>query len=165
MTTKRSGFALLLVGLIVTVSLAGTADPSTAPALRILVVDGTKTLASSMRVIALAEGIQKSGADVKMILAEGLGPFDAPLRNQSPPATPYNVILIFPRGLDEGTASRIWILSAGDPRERPAVAQVVATLRQGIDRAFSGIAAGVGPLDDLWAAFTASLYVREGWLR
>jgi hypothetical protein len=100
-----------------------------------------------------------------MILADDLGPFDDPLRDRPRPDVPFDLILIAPRGIDDGTASRIWILVAGNPRENPRTAQAIELLRAGIDRAFAGIASAVGPLDDLWAALTASFYVLEGWLQ
>jgi len=166
MKMKRSIIAALFLGLIVGGSLAAVADSSSASPYRVLVVDGTKTLASTMRVMGLAGGIRQSGvADVTVILADDLGPFGDPLRGRSRPETPFDLILIVPRGIDDGTAPRIWILVAGNPRENPLVAQAIELLRGGIGRAFAGIASAVGPLDDLWAALTASAYVREGWLQ
>ncbi|MDD5220399.1 MAG: hypothetical protein PHV11_07525 [Candidatus Bipolaricaulis sp.] len=161
--------ALFVGGVVAGASLAAVAaDGGARPGspYRMLVVDGTKTLASTMRVVGLAGGIRQSGAaDVTVILADDLGAFEDPLRVLSRPETPYDLIVIVPRGIDDGTATRIWILVAGDPSENPLAAQGIALLRGGIDRAFAGLAFAVGPLDDLWAALTASLYVREGWLR
>jgi len=166
MKMKRSILVALFLGLVVGGSLAAVADSSSASPYRVLVVDGTKTLASTMRVMGLAGGIRKSGAaDVTVILADDLGPFADPLRNLPCPETPFDLILIVPRGIDDGTATRIWILVAGNPRENPLAAQAVELLRGGIDRAFAGVAFAVGPLDDLWAALTASCYVQEGWLQ
>ncbi|MEN6370352.1 MAG: hypothetical protein ABFD77_11745 [Thermotogota bacterium] len=166
MKMKRSILVALFLGLVVGGSFAAVADSSSASPYRVLVVDGTKTLASTLRVVGLAGGIRQSGvADVAIILADDLGPFVDPLRDRSRPETPYDLILIVPRGIDDGSASRIWILVAGNPRETPLTAQAIELLRAGIDRAFAGIASGVDPLDDLWAALMASCYVREGWLR
>jgi len=166
MKTKRAILAAAVLGLLVGTSLAGGAQSSPSSPYRVLVVDGTKTLASTMRVVGLASGIRQSGvADVAIVLADNLGPFADPLRNLPRPATPFDLILIVPGGIDDGTAARIWILVAGNPRENPLTAQAIELLRAGVDRAFAGIASGVGPLDDLWAALTASLYVREGWLQ
>ena len=166
MKMKRSILVAFFLGLVVGGSLAAAADSSSASPYRVLVVDGTKTLASTMRVMGLAGGIRKSGAaDVTVILADDLGPFADPLRNLPRPEAPFDLILIVPRGIDDGTASRIWILVAGNPRENPLAAQAIELLRAGIDRAFAGIGSAVGPLDDLWAALTASYYVQEGWLQ
>ncbi len=163
MKRKRAILAAAVLGLLVGVSFAGSAQSSP---YRVLVVDGTKTLASTMRVVGLAGGIRQSGAaDVTVTLADDLGAFEDPLRALPRPEMPYDLIVIVPRGVDDGTATRIWILVAGNPDETPFAAQGIALLRGGIDRAFAGLASAVGPLDDLWAALTASFYVREGWLR
>jgi len=162
-----NGKRVTLATAVLTVVLAGglIAAAQAAP-YRVLVVDGTKTLASTMRVVGLAGAIRQSGlADVAVILADDLGPFDDPLCDRPPPEAPYDLILIMPRGIDDGTATRIWILVAGNPHNTPLVDQAVALLRGGIDAAFAGIASAVGPLDDLWAALSASLYVVQGWLR
>jgi hypothetical protein len=169
MKMRRSILVALFVGLVVVGSLAAAAadgDAPSGPLYRVLVIDGTKTLMSTMRVVGLAGGIRQSGvADVTMILADDLGPFDDPLRDRPRPDVPFDLILIVPRGIDDGAASRIWILVAGNPRENPLAAQAIGLLRAGIDRAFAGAASAVGPLDDLWAALTASFYVLEGWLQ
>jgi len=157
--------ALSLTILCAAVGEASVEEPAAAP-FRVLLVDGTKTLTSTMRVVALAEGIRRSGGvDVAMMLADDLGPFDDPLAGRPLPDVPYDLMIVVPRGVDDGTASRIWILIAGDLRANPIVAEAIELLRGGINRAFAGIAEAVGPLDDLWAALMASLYVREGWLR
>ncbi len=166
MKMKRSILVALFLGLVVGGNLAAVADSSSALPYRVLVVDGTKTLASTMRVVGLAGGIRQSGmADVAIILTDNLGPFDDPLKDHLRPEVPFDLILIVPRGIDDGTASRIWILVAGNPRENPLTTQAIELLRAGIDRAFAGIGSAVGPLGDLWAALMASCYVREGWLR
>jgi hypothetical protein len=38
-------------------------------------------------------------------------------------------------------------------------------LGAGMSLVFGSSVSAAGPLDDLWAALTASLYVAEGWLR
>jgi len=161
--TKR---LILAAAALLVVLGGGLAAAAQSAPYRILVVDGTKTLASTMRVVGLAGAIRQSGvADVAAILADDLGPFDDPLRGRPLPDAPYDLILIVPRGIDDGTAARIWILVSGNPDADPLTAQAIGLLRQGIDLAFAGIASAVGPLDDLWAALTASLYVLQGWLR
>jgi len=167
---KRRGVvvAIALLGFVIaSVGFAANAgDSPPPPAYRVLLVDGTKTLASTMRVVGLAGGIRQSGvAELTVLFADGGGPFDDPLRERERPSVPYDLILIVPRGIDDGTASRIWILVAGNPAASDLVSMAVGLLGQGVDLAFSGVARAVGPLDDLWAALSASLYVQQGWLR
>lgn len=159
---------ILIVGLVcIGGALAGAQSGDAAsPAYRVLIVDGTKTLTSTMRVMGLASGIEQSGmADVDALVADELDSFDDPLTERPAPDEPYDLIILVPRGVDDGTVYGIWILLAGDAQSVPEVAQAVALLGQGIDAAFSGIASAVKAGDDLWAALTAALYVREGWLR
>lgn len=164
MKTKRRILAAAVLGLLVGASLAGGAQAAPTSPYRVLVVDGTKTLASTMRVVGLAGGIRQSGAAVSVVLADDLGPFDNPLSDRPRPEAPYDLILIVPRGVDDGTATRIWVLVAGNPNADPFTAQAIELLRAGIGRAFAGIASAVGPTDDLWAALTASWCVLQGWL-
>ena len=163
MKTKR-----LIVGIAVLVAVVAGSLTAIAQlaSYRVLIVDGTKTLTATMRVVGLAGGIRQSGvADVTIMLADDLGPFDDPLQGAPRPEAAYDLILIIPRGIDDGTATRIWVLVPGNPDAEPLTAQAVALLGAGIDRAFAGLATAVGPLDDLWAALTASFYVVQGWLR
>ena len=166
MTKKRATLLAFLACLVATSSLATASLAATAAAYRVLIVDGTQTLASTMRVVGLAGGIKQSGvSDVAVLVAASLGPFDVPLHGWRQPEIPYDVILLVPRGVDDRTAPRIWVLVAGDPRANPLVAQAMGLLAGGVDRAFAGIASAAGPLDDLWAALAASYCVQEGWLR
>ncbi|MEW5825722.1 MAG: hypothetical protein AB1778_02740 [Candidatus Bipolaricaulota bacterium] len=133
---------------------------------RVLLVDGTKTFTSTMRVVGIAGAIRQSGvADLTVLFADGLGPFDDPLAGRQAPEAPYDLILIIPRGIDDGSATRIWLLVAGDPSSRPDAAQAMALFQEGIAAAFAGLASAVGPLDDLWAALAASAFVNGGWLQ
>lgn len=158
--------ALAMALLVIGGGLALADEPAgTSSTYRVLIVDGSKTLNATMRVVGLASAIGRSGfAEVTVQLADGLGPFVDPLTDQKRPDEPYQLIILVPRGVDDATAYGIWILLPGDPQATPEAAQAVALLGAGIDAAFSGIASAVGPTDDLWAALTAALYVQEGWL-
>jgi len=158
--------ALAMTLLVIAGGLALADEPGDmSPTYRVLIVDGSKTLNSTMRVLGLANAIGRSGfAEVTVRLADDLGSFMDPLIDQKRPDEPYQLIILVPRGVDDATAYGIWILLPGDPQATPEVAQAVALLSQGIDAAFSGIASAVDPTDDLWAALTAALYVQEGWL-
>ena len=168
-TTQKGTWILLCIGFLLAVGAVtaigeegGTTVP---PAYRVLVVDGTKTLSSTMRLVGLASGIEQSGlADVTVLLADDLGSFDDPLEDRLAPEQPYDLILLVPRGVDDGTAYALWMLVGGDPNAAAGVAQALSLLGAGIETAFAGTTAAMGPTDDLWAALTAALYVQEGWL-
>jgi len=166
---KRIGTLVWIVSLLLvgTATVAGQQDTSvTAPAYRVLVVDGTKTLNSTMRIVGLATGIKQSGlADVTVVLADDLGSFDDPLVGRPLPEEPYDLVLIFPRGVDDGTAYAVWMLVGGDSSEAAGIDQALALLSEGIRTAFGGTVSAMGATDDLWAGLTTALYVQMGWLR
>jgi len=170
MRTKKRMWTLVWIAtlfLVGTATFAGDENAAAAaPLYRVLVVDGTKTLNSTMRIVGLATGIKQSGlADVTVVLADDLGSFDEPLVGRPLPEEPYDLVLIFPRGVDDGTAYAIWMLVGGDPNRAEGVGQALALLGEGLHAAFAGIAPAMGPTDDLWAGLTAALYVQTGWLK
>jgi len=156
------------VGLLAVMSggvMADDAAETAASVYRVLIVDGTKTLNSTMRVLALANVIRQSGlAEVAVQLADDLGPFDEPLGGQQAPDAPYHLIILIPRGVDDATAYGVWIILSSASQGIPEVAGAVELLSQAVNMVFDGIAGALSAGDDLWAAVTAALYVQEGWL-
>lgn len=133
---------------------------------RLLIVDGTKSLEATLRVLGLANAIQRSGrVEVTVLLSEDMGSFADPLENHDVPEIAYDVILLIPTDVDRGTAYGIWILVSGDPQATPERSQAVMALRLGVEEAFLGLSRALGVYDDLWAAVTAALYTQQGWLR
>jgi len=139
---------------------------ASAASYRVLIVDGTTTLEASLRVGALAGAIRQSGlADVGAVFSSTESPFDDPLEGRSVPATPYDLVMIIPRGIGDGTWNVVWLLVAGNPAADPAVSMALTILGGGMSLAFGEGVRAAGPLDDLWATLSASLYVSQGWLR
>ncbi len=133
---------------------------------RVLLVDGTKTLEATLRVGALAGAIRQSGlAEVSVIFSDATSPFADPLVRQPLPTAPFDLIIVIPRGVGDGTSDVVWLLVAGSPSANPAASSALSLLSSGMGLAFGGGVRGLGPLDDLWATLTASLYAAEGWLR
>ncbi len=133
---------------------------------RVLLVDGTKTLEATLRVGGLAGAIRQSGlAEVSVIFSDASSTFADPLAGEPLPAEPFDLIIIIPRGVGDGTADAVWLLVAGNPYANPAAFSALSLLSSGMDAVFGGAVRALGPLDDLWATLAASLYVAEGWLR
>jgi len=144
---------------------AETAQPTAAP-FRVLLVDCTTTLESTLRVGGLAGGIRQSGlAELTVLFSDAASPYDDPLAGRPLPGAPFDLILVVPRGVGDGTASVVWLLVAGNPEGSPTASSALKLLGAGMSLVFGSNVSGAGPLDDLWAALTASLYVAEGWLR
>jgi hypothetical protein len=133
---------------------------------RVLLVDGTKTLEATLRVGGLAGAIRQSGfAEVSVIFSNVTSAFADPLVGQPLPTTPFDLIIIIPRGVGDGTSDLVWLLIAGSPGANPAASSALSLLSSGMGLVFGGGVRALGPLDDLWATLTASLYAAEGWLR
>jgi hypothetical protein len=153
--------AILVVCCCVAVGAACTAAPY-----RVLLVDGTKTLEATLRVGGLAGAIRQSGlAEVAVVFTDEESAYADPLSGMPAPESPYDLMIIIPRGVGDGTADVVWLLVGGNPAANPAASTALATLSAGMDLVFGGAVRGQGPLDDLWATLAASLYVAEGWLR
>lgn len=143
----------------------GTAS-GVAASYRVLIVDGTKTLEATLRVGGLAGAIRQSGlAEVSVLFTDAASPYDDPLAGRSAPAEPYDLVLIIPRGVGDGSADVVWVLVGNAVAASPDLASSFTLLSSGIGMAFAGAAHAQSPLDDLWALFTSALYVAEGWLR
>jgi len=159
---------LVLTGLLaVTVPLVASAQPESG-AVRVLVVDETKTLASTMRVAGLVGALRSIGAfEVGVALADVATSYDDPLAGRFPAEgeAPYDLILILPRGLDEGSINRIWIVSAGLSSLTPAVAASLGVLAGTVDLVFAGVGRTIDVSEDLWPCLLWSAYSMNGSIR
>ena len=154
-----------LIVLATCVLIGGAMDVAAAP-YRVLLVDGTKTLEATLRVGALAGAIRQSGlADVSAVFVDALSPYEDPLAGRPAPDEAYDLVLIIPRGVGDGTTDIVWALAGNALAANPELASSFSLLSTGIGLAFNGAVRVQGPLDDLWAFFTSALYVAEGWLR
>ena len=167
-TTKR--ILALTILLTLGLALAGFTQetPSEGPApLRLLMVDGTKTFGSTARVGALAGAIRSTGLfELDVRFSNATCPYDDPLACQADrPETPYDVIVAIPRGIDDGSAASIWVVTGVLPWTSPDRWPAIAAVSGMVDQVFAGLATAVDPSQDLWPAFTASLYQAQGWLR
>lgn len=158
---KKAAWMVVAVCLVVTVSVVASAAP-----FRVLLVDATKTLEATLRVGGLAGAIRQSGlAEVSVLFSDVESPYGDPLAGRDAPTQPYDLILIVPRGVGDGSASMVWVLVGSAVAANPEAAASFSLLGSGIERAFAGAVRALSPLDDLWALFTSAFYVAEGWLR
>jgi hypothetical protein len=162
--------AALLMGL----SLAGVAQVThdenvreQVPVVKLLLVDGTKTFASTARVGALAGATRSTGLfDLTVRFSDETCLFSDPLAREADlPTTPYDVVIIIPRGIDDVSADIIWIVTNILPWTHSESWPAIAAVQGMIDQIFAGLATAVDSSIDLWPAFAASLYQTQGWLR
>ncbi len=159
-------FTALLLSFIPILQVLGQQEEQAAGApFRVLLVDETKTFASTMRVGALAGVLKKTGVvdlDVKMIDVESS--YVDPLAGLPLPERPYDLILIVPAGIDDATVAQIWLVSRYYEQTTPQYV-LLTGLSEIADQVFQGSTVATDVSEDLWPAGYASFYLMEGWLR
>jgi len=152
---------------VLSIGFVGQAASEGAP-LRLLLVDETKTFLSTMRVGALVGALKRTGTfEVTLRFADVASSYDDPLSEQDPPADTalFDVILILPRGLDDGSIVQIWLLSEVREQAKPGVWPAVETLSFVVDQVFEGVGGAVDVTEDLWPGFLWLAYSIKGWTR
>ena len=163
--TKRFAQATLIGLLVLVVGLAGLSQSAPEPT-RVLVVDETKTFLSTMRVAGLVGALRQVGLfDVSVALGDVASDYDDPLAGQEAPGVPYDVILILPRGLDNGAIDTIWVVSNGLDLLPAPVRAGVEIISQVTEQVFADLAEAVDVHEDLFPAFLWGLYSVKGWMK
>jgi len=168
MRIRRSAFLMPLFFLVLAGSSHLLIGQGAGNDTRLLLVDGTKTFASTMRVGALAGALKTIGLfDVCVRLVEVPSSHDDPLQAEQSDAeqTPFDVIVVLPRGLDDASTNQVWLVTAGLKSLTPTVLAGVNAASGIIDQIFQGSAEAIDVSEDLWPGLLATLYLREGWLR
>jgi len=132
---------------------------------RLLLVDETKTFASTMRVGALAGILRKAGmVDLFVELVDVESSYGDPLAGLATAEEPYDIILIIPKGIDDGSVAQIWLVTRFFEEASPEYSGLLA-LSGIIDQIFQGLATAINVSEDLWPGGYAALYLQQGWLR
>jgi len=163
----RIGSVFVVCMLLLSALVAAQTDPSAQP-VRLLVIDETKTFLSTMRIGGLVGALKGAGLfQVDVEFADVESSWDNPLAGATPVAEqePYDIVLVVPRGIDDGTADWVWILNGPEHLVAPQVMAGVDVLEQFVGLVFEGNVAPVGVNDDLMVTFLYGLYVVEGWIR
>jgi len=153
--------------LVVAGALVASAQPEVA-SIRVLVVDETKTFNSTMRVAGLVGALRSVGLfDVGVALADVTSSYEDPLVGREPEegGELYDLIVVLPRGLDDGSVRQIWIVSAGLDALSPSVATGLGVLSGVVDRVFDGIGEAIDVSEDLWPCLLWAVYSTNGWIR
>ncbi len=166
MKQARKIIVLALLTLLVLASMQAFAQQSQPQMkLRLLLVDETKTFSSTMRVGALAGILKKTGmVDLSVKMIDVDSSYADPLVGLDAPKQPYDLVLIIPRGIDDGSISQIWLVSEYYGSSTPQYA-LLAGLSRIVDQVFKGLATATDVSEDLWPAGYTALYQEEGWLR
>jgi hypothetical protein len=160
--------ALLSLAVLVAACATGWAQDSSqeSTVLRLLLVDATKTFASTARVGALAGAIRSAGTfDLQVCFSDQEGTYGDPMIDVEPrPEGLFDLVVFVPRGIDDGTDDAIWVITNILPWPSPDTWGVVQLLSGWIDKVFTGLAIAILPTQDLFPALLASLYHAQGWL-
>ena len=133
--------------------------------LRLLLVDETKTFASTMRVGALAGVLKNTGmVDLSVKMVDVDSSYADPLAGLEVSEQPYDLVLIIPKGIDDASISQIWLVSEYYSSLTPQYALLVG-LSEIVDQVFQGLATATDVSEDLWPAAYGALYHEQGWLR
>ncbi len=156
---------VMIVLSIIAMSAAAQQGPTQHGKVKLLLVDETKTFSSTMRVGALAGFLKKSGEfDVTVKMVDVPSSYVDPLAGKPPADSPYNVILIIPKGIDDGSINQIWLITRGFNDLSPQMMRAIKVLSTVIDKVFSGLAQATNVNQDLFPGFFSALYVKKGWL-
>jgi len=167
MTKCRMGLALALLALLMSLSAFSQSEASVEP-VRLLVVDQTKTFLSTMRIGGLVGALKGTGLfEVGVEFADAVSDWDDPLAGKSPAADlePYDIVLVIPRGIDDGSADWVWIMIAPAAMAPAQVAMGLEILEGMLALVFEGAVDSMNSADDLFVGFLHSLYIAEGWMR
>ena len=169
MTVNKVIIALMTIAALLPLGTIAAAQSTPAPhprnQVRLLIVDETQTFTASMRVGVAANILKKTGlftiaADMVTVASS----YADPLAAKTPPAQPYDVVIIFPRGLDDGSVHQIWVITRNLAALPPAVTTAVTMLETVINKVFTGVGAATDVNADLFPGLFSALYVKEGWL-
>ena len=166
--SKRSKIALMVLAVLLTALPLSLLSQEAPPLIRVLVVDETKTFASTMRVAGLVGALRSVGLfNVGVALADVTSSYDDPLAGRSPAEgeDPYDLIVILPRGLDNGSKSQIWVVSAGLDSLSPDVAAALDVVTGIVDQVFAGAGEAIDVSEDLWPCLLWAAYSMKGWIR
>ncbi len=153
--------------LLVATMLLASAQPEV-ESVGVLVVDETRTFASTMRVGGLVNALKRFGVfDVDVHLADVGSSWDDPLVTweQGRDSGAYDIVLIVPVGLDDGSVDWVWVVSDGPTFLSDEVLAGVELIGQIVGTVFEGSARPVGVYDDLMPSFLYGEYLLEGWIR
>ena len=137
------------------------------PAVRVLLIDETKTFTSTMKVAGTIGALRQMGLfDVSVRLADVDTDYSDPLEGitPEPDQSPFDLVLILPRGLDTKIDVSIWLVSDGFNALSPFVRGAVDLISTVVDQVFAGSGQTIDVSEDLWPGFLWGAYISKGWI-
>jgi len=158
---------LFLIGVMLLGGSALTFGQELPPAVRVLLIDETKTFTSTMKVAGTIGALRQMGLfDVSVRLANVDTDYSDPLAGitPEPDQSPFDLVLILPRGLDTKANVSIWLVSDGFDALSPFIRGAVDLISTVVDQVFAGSGQTIDVTEDLWPGFLWVAYVSKGWI-
>ena len=155
---------LLIVGWGVLSGYTQKESPAEKERCRLLIVDETRTIGSSLRVEVLARMLNQTGLfDLSAQIVSVDTGFENPLQDTVPNRC-YDIILIIPRTIEHGTARQLWVITRPLTEIRQQLGVAVSCLKETANAVFADMAVAVDVTEDLVPGFFAALFIKEEWL-
>ena len=159
---------LFLIGVMLLGWSSLTSGQEVPPAVRVLLIDETKTFTSTMKVAGTIGALRQMGLfDVSVRLADVDTDYSDPLTGLTPEPdqSPFDLVLILPRGLDTKTNVSIWLVSDGFGSLSPFIRGAIDLISTVVDQVFAGSGQTIDVSEDLWPGFLWAAYVSKGWIQ
>ncbi len=154
----------LLLLLIGWGALNGRGQEEQSQRFQLLIVDETRSFTASMGVELFARALKRTGfLEVSAKIVDVDSSFAYPLQGQEPDRR-YDIIIIIPRGIEDGRVRQIWIVTRPFNEISEGLRRAVATIKEIVNRAPQGGLRAVDVTDDAIPGLFATLFIRGGWL-
>lgn len=129
----------------------------------LLLIDETKSFQQSMKIEVFARNIKRIKIfDLSAKIVDIKSSYQNPLESKTADKE-YDLILIFPKGLDDASVQEVWILSAPiNCQMKPLVKEGIRTLSSMIEKIFQ--AEAVDASESLFPALLSGILLQDGWI-
>lgn len=154
---------LVSVSFVVLFGLLSVAQPT--ERVDLLLVDETQTLQASLMVQIYARALQETGLfNFEAKIASVQSSYDDPLGVNATDKK-YELILIVPWGIEDGSIPQIWMITRAVHEVRPEVIAAVQIIRQRVSQDSGGRLKALSIMEDAALGIFASTFQSNGWLK
>ncbi|OGF56161.1 MAG: hypothetical protein A2Z21_10490 [Candidatus Fraserbacteria bacterium RBG_16_55_9] len=166
MALRKLAYSAILIGFLLLGAGGSVASQADAPKVQLLLVDETQTLQASILVQVLAQTLIRTGLfELQAKIVNVQSSFDDPL-GPNPTDKQYELILIIPRGLEDGSLREIWMVTKPITfGTRPELLTAIQTIKSLIEQGTEGRLKAIGVMDDFAPAWFAAIFAWHGWLQ
>lgn len=131
----------------------------------LLLVDETQTLQASLLVQVFAKALQDTGLfDLEAKFVTVQSSYDDPL-GVNTAAKKYELILIVPKGIEDGSLPQLWMITRAVHEVRPEVIAALQIIRHRVSQDSGGQLKALSIMEDAALGIFASTFESNGWLQ